>query len=279
MMNKKLQSALLGFCFCFLAISSVSAEIRDDETGLYGIFGLEGYSYDYKETSQRGNFLMGHRGPMYGVYYAFGTQPVGSCFRVAFEGRNAFSRYIHYRSSDTGSASDSKYSVFEPRLLGHFVFTCNDCTSIEPYIGLGGRFLNNDSSRQVTTTGHLGWLRNSTYTYIPLGFRFNHRMQNEMQFVIHAEYDYFISGTQRSTWRDGTVDVTFNNSQSKGYGARGGIEFRIPSTSCNITYTLGGFLRYWNVDKSKIHYISRTFYGWEPKNRTIELGFRAGLIF
>lgn len=271
---KKIVSSIL------LAIVVTPAAIAmplESEPGLHPSFGLEGYHYNYRETFN-GQYFMDDQGFKYGVYYGLSYQPSNTAFRFAFEGRNAWSSKIRYRSSGTGHHNNSNYQVFETRLLGLYPITCCNQWTLEGYTGLGGRFVANDDEGLLTSTGHSLYLRHSTYAYIPIGARAIKEFDNGIQLVGHVEYDWFLRGMQKSKFDDTFI---INNQQHRGYGARAGVDLQIPSSTC-VNYTIGAFVRHWNIAKSKAHTFETVNYRidfFEPKNNTYEVGVRVGMVF
>jgi hypothetical protein len=266
-LNKKIYGTTLLSTFVF---ASACANAEYLEQGLHHNLGLEGYHHTYRETVD-GNFFMQLKGPMFGIYYNLAFQPKTTCFRFAIESRAAWGS-VNYNSRSTGRHKNGFQPAFEGRLLGSYI-TIFSLWVMENYIGFGARYLVNHPSNRLTTTGHSDYLRKSQYNYIPIGLRVIKELNNEMQFISYLEYDWFLSGLQKSY-----VGTTHKHRQSRGYGARIGMDFHIPSCTYCLDYTIGVFARYWNIKDSKK--ISDGIWEyWEPKNNTKELGVRVGLAF
>lgn len=133
------------------------------------------------------------------------------------------------------------------------------------YIGLGSRYLNDDSSGKVG-----GYERQSYYRYMPVGIDID--MSSDRATVwMTVEYDFFLGGTQTSCLSDavpGLNDV--ENKQDDGYGFRCAIGFESKNSVTKL------FIRRWNIkdsDLADITYYGTTIgYGQEPKNNSTEMG-------
>lgn len=244
--------------------------------GFFGDIGFEGLYYRYKELDRDDSFFMSDSGPMYGFYYVVGYQPACMAFRFYLDGHFNGSNSIRYKSDDTGTMDNSSYSVNEARLLSAYSWDLENQWKLEPYTGLAFRYLVNDDFDKRSTTGAVGWLRTSRYTYIPIGLRVVNDFE-DMQWIGHIEYDWFINGKQNSR----SLISYYRNEQHNGFGARFGLDLLIPSSFACFDYSVGAFLRYWNIDESTVNqniYNSNRI-GWEPQNTTYEIGVRLGLAF
>lgn len=277
-MKKIILSILLALATSFALVTSagVSAQPRFAQPGWFGDLGLEGYHYNYRERSYRDNsFLMKDTGPMYGLYYGLGYQPECIALRIALEGEIAWGDKIHYQSKSSGESSNEKYVRSELRLLGFYPWALSEQLTLEGYMGLGGRYVENDGWNTITTTGHVGYLRESTYSYAPIGIRIIKDLDCCMYLIGYVEYDWFLSGHQYSGLQGGV-----NNTQDSGYGARLGLDLHIPSSFQAFDYNVGMFVRHWNIKDSSINTSNNgRFTGLEPRNRTYEIGVKVGLVF
>jgi hypothetical protein len=249
------------------------------EPGLHQHAGLEGYYYRYNEKSAFTNsFLMRTKGQMFGVYYAAEFQPENKPFYFSAEGRIAWGYKINYSSNGTGDLKNDENNSFEGRLLGSYCIPLESQSHAEGYIGLGIRSLYNPANKNPTTTGAYSYFRRSTYNYIPIGLRIVGVLSNDVKCIGHLEYDWIIRANQKSY----LYHIMLQHKQRRGYGVRTGIDFHIPSSQYNLSYTLGIFARYWNMKKSDtITLVAPTVQidTWEPKNSTQEYGIRLGLLF
>lgn len=237
--------------------------------------GFTGYYYRYEERSHSDNsFFMRFTGPMYGYYYAIGYQPKCTNFRFALEGYQTWGSNLHYKSAGTGNAYDHDFNTAESRLLAFYPWDLNPDWAVEMYSGIGGRFVENDGYNSVSTTGAVGYVRHSHYTYLPIGLRFI-RQINCAYVITHLEYDVFIEGKQDSYLYGG-----ISNRQDSGVGLRAGLDLQLPSCFKGCDFLVGTFVRYWSIKDSTINAdsIGRSYW-LEPRNRTFEVGARIGVVF
>ena len=145
--------------------------------------------------------------------------------------------------------------------------------NLSPYFGLGYRFLFNDI-RGLTSTGAAGYRRESQYIYIPLGLTHRFKPDSNGRLATTLEYDYLIQGRQKSYLTDtgiaGFGDLV--NKQNSGFGIRVNVSYEMNN------WAFGPWLQYWNIDQSN-KTTSGTFTGFEPRNKTTEIGLRLGYKF
>lgn len=129
------------------------------------------------------------------------------------------------------------------------------------YVGLGYRYLNDDSSEQLG-----GYERESNYLYVPLGARRDFDLAGRWDLGLTGEFDVLIVGRQISHLDDVDPELpTVRNWQWPGFGAAVSVELRHRSERFDLA--LAPFLRYWWVAESDL---SRGYY--EPENNTVEYG-------
>lgn len=187
---------------------------------------------------------------------------------------------VDYKNSGT---MDSIFNhSFEFRGLAGCDIVLSEIYTLTPYSGLGYRYLNDDSSGKVTSTGALGYMRESNYFYSPIGVENAVFLKDGWILVLITEYDLFWRGKQISHLSDannGYEDVT--NTQKKGYGLRGSVKVRKEGEQFDLV--IEPFVRYWKIAKSNDVNVIRSGvlwgYGYEPKNNTTELGVKVALEF
>lgn len=158
--------------------------------------------------------------------------------------------------------------------------------SISPYAGLGFRHLYNDS-RGTTSTGHIGYRRESNYFYIPFGLTHRINLTQATSLETTFEYDHLVRGTQISYLSDTEqstgyyhVDDT-HNTQSEGFGLR----FSSMVKMDNLAF--GPYITYWDIKQSDTVATQTRSWGgqtsylyvFEPKNSTLETGFKVSYQF
>lgn len=234
--------------------------------------GAETYYMKYEEPG-----LMKNEGWMYGVIGSY-TYHNGVMARI--EARLAKGE-VDYSSTNTGSADNMTDVAFETRGLLGYDFR-HGSALITPYIGFGYRYLNDDSEGTVTTTGALGYERESNYYYSPIGVEVLIPLTDRWYLGLAGEYDLFWSGKQKSKLSGAISGLSdLENDQDDGHGARASISFKKRYDS--LTLNLGAFFRYWWIDNSEV--VPRTQagvlvgYDLEPENETYEAGVMISLFF
>ena len=170
----------------------------------------------------------------------------------------------------------------EIRGMAGYDFKFSDDILLTPYFGIGYRYLNDDSSGKITSTGAAGYERESNYIYSPLGIECTLQTDDDWSIGITTEYDIFWQGRQISHLND--ANSAYNqvkNTQNDGYGARGSLKLK--KKSQKLDFTIEPFIRYWNIKKSNDSNVTYSGviigYGYEPKNNTTEYGVKFGLYF
>jgi hypothetical protein len=249
-------------CLLFVSVGSLNAQPLKKHTFEIG----PAISYRiYKKSS-----VVKEEGWMYGLV---GSYAYHNKLMLKVEGRGNFGK-VDY--SNLGHISNVNNYVLEGRGLVGYDFLIAQVHSITPYLGVGYRYLNDNSSGRISTTGALGYERESHYLYSPIGLDINIQLGDKFYIKESMEFDYLWRGWEKSHLSDaipGLNDPT--NTQKKGYGVRGYIGFLIVTNK--IDFELGPFVTYWNIRKSDDETI--TYYGTpigirvEPNNHTTEIGF------
>ena len=253
--------------------------------------GLDFSHYSYREPN-----FMKQKGYLYGVYgrftHRFKENRIIKKWGDIFDPNSGFnmmrleSRFnygtVDYQSEGTGSESGIDNYVFNVRFLLGDDLNISRTLRFTPYVGIAYRYLLDDGGGGVTTTGALGYDRESRYVYVPLGVEMTKNLDQAWTFGFRAEYDFFIDGEQESHLGDAIAGLdTVENDQNSGYGLRGSLFFKRKTEYLDFVFE--PFIRYWKIDDSDISEITyqgvAVGYGLEPNNKTTEYGFRMGLIF
>lgn len=134
---------------------------------------------------------------------------------------------------------------------------------LSPHIGLGFRYLHNDLR---TNDFRQGYRRDNFLTYVPVGLTHRTLALNRYLLTTTIEYSHLIKGTQKASLSD--QNLTAQNVkliQSKAYG------LSLKTMMQLDDWAFGPEFIYWNVDRSSISGLPSVY---EPKNSTIEIGFK-----
>jgi len=155
---------------------------------------------------------------------------------------------------------------------------------VSPFVGMGYRYLYNDS-RGISSTGAAGYRRESSYYYLPMGLTGRGYFAKGILETTFS-LDYLASGKQTSYLSDaiGRNGITYipdaKNLQTSGFGVGLSVMYKYKNLS------FGPYYHEWRIDDSERYYGSAvingvTYNGWayEPSNKTIERGFRLKYSF
>lgn len=226
----------------------------------------------YKEPG-----LMKEEGMMYGVV---GSYTYHNNLMLKAEGKGSWGQldYTGALSDGTPYTMDGiKDFMLEFRGLGGYDFHVLKTSILTPYIGIGYRYLNDDSSSDPA-----GYGREANYIYSPLGLEVTTNLENGWSWGATAEYDHFWWGLQKSHLSDYNSGLNdMENGQKKGYGIRGSI--KLVKRGEKLDIIIEPFVKYWNIQQSKeadITYNGEVIgYGVEPKNSSTEYGIRLAVKF
>jgi hypothetical protein len=220
--------------------------------------------------------MMKEKGMMYGLV---GSYTYHNKLMLKAGGKGSWGKLDYSNSGEINNITDY---MLEFRGLGGWDFVLSKAVSMTPYIGVGYRYLNDDSGGKVSSTGEYGYERESNYIYSPIGIECIANIGNGWSMGVIGEYDYFWLGKQKSHLSD--VDPGFNdasNRQKKGFGLRGSLTLQ--KKGDKVDFEVGPFIRYWNIKESEketiTYYGTPVGYGWEPKNNSTEVGVMLGIKF
>ena len=242
--------------------------------------GVQGIYYRYRESSLDVTEL----GPMVG-FTAAGTYTFGPGLFATLDTRYALGD-LDYRGSCT--SDDNWNDMWEVRGLVGMDYYNGGNISLSPYTGLGFRDLYDDN-RGRTTINAGGYRRENQIYYLPIGVMPRMKLEEGSRITSLLEYDILLHGSQTSYLSDaGFGDPNIENQQHSGFGIRANIMYETP------WWSVGPFLNYWDIDKSK----DKTFLdtssstctalggsapcvltGNEPKNHTYEMGVQFKIHF
>ena len=218
--------------------------------------GAQFSQYRYEEPG-----TMTLEGNRFGVSGAYTAVTPRRAF-ARFEGRWSYGE-LEYQGS--GVLTGVPDHILEVRLLAGRDYG-SERLRWSPYVGVGFRYLYNDL-RGVSSTGAIGYQRESNYFYLPLGVTLRMPIAEGWVFAPQIEYDVFVRGVQRSYLSDtglGLGDVSNEQSSGRGYRVQLMLESR--------RWTLAPWMHYWDVKDSDIQSIGMGLAGYEPANTTREAG-------
>ena len=204
--------------------------------------------------------FIGNRGGIVGAY-TFPRRWNRVFFKV--DGRGSYGALKYQGSGTQDSVPDL---IIETRGVAGMDFPVGSGVSLSPYLGVGYRYLYNDS-RGYTSTNAAGYQRYSNYLYMPVGVTMRFDLGNRWVLAPTGEADIFIRGKQRSQLSDANLgfnDVT--NTQRHGYGSRAYLMVEKDHLA------FGAWMHYWNIKDSDVQPIGLGQAGREPENWTRESG-------
>ena len=230
--------------------------------------GPELYYFNYEEPG-----VMEEAGLFYGVAAAYHYHHT---LMLGLDGRLAFGS-VDYTSPASGSIDDIGDFVIETRGTVGMDWHMNDRVMLTPFSGFGYRYLNDDTGGRSSTTGALGYERESHYYYSPMGLAARWSGPQDWTVTLSGEYDLFWSGTQTSHLSDAVATLSdLENDQDDGYGTRASLA--VEKQGRKIAWVVEAFWRYWDIDESNAAPLSLSGtvigVGFEPANDSFEVGGR-----
>ncbi|MDA0910922.1 MAG: hypothetical protein O2809_05120 [Proteobacteria bacterium] len=175
--------------------------------------------------------------------------------------------YSHgsYSSQYTGShEADISYLLNISPKIGYNLNIAQNW-QITPFSGIGYRMLYNNSTGQLTTTRHSGYLRVSNYFYLPIGADLAYH-QTDWFISSRFQFNYLIYGVQHSGVYGG-----INNPQHHGYGLHWSLS--AGKNYQNFSLSIGPYINYWWINDSEARYADNgNIKIIEPQNDTLDLG-------
>jgi hypothetical protein len=270
MVNRQKLIAIVITCFIFAgAESGFAGQLQKDTWEL----GPEISYFKYHEPD-----VMKEKGWLYGIA---GSYTYHGKLMLKAEGRFSYGK-VDYSSPVSSTMDNIDDYIVELRGLAGYDFTVSEVSVLTPYIGIGYRYLNDDSSTGVTAIGAHGYERESNYFYSPVGVKFMTELKDGWSMGAMAEYDIFWRGSQITHLSD--VCPCLNdpkNHQTRGYGLRGSVA--VQKKVKRVVLAVEPFIRYWNIKESD--HADLTWYGikigevWEPKNHSTEYGINLVVRF
>jgi hypothetical protein len=271
-MRKLILSSLIAVLFLPVAVYAAGEGVKTEgDPACEWELGPEISYITYREPG------VVEKGMMYGIsgFYAYHNK-----LMLKVEGRLSYG-LVDYKG--TGTMQDIPDYMSEFRGLVGYDFSISKASILTPYIGIGYRYLNDDSSGMISSTGYLGYDREISYFYSPIGIEWITNLKNGWSIGPTVEYDIFWWGRVISHLTDtGLWLMDSSNDQTEGYGIRGSIKFQKKCKRLDLI--LEPFIRYWNINQSKYAYniylpTSEVYTIWEPKNNSTEFGCKLAVKF
>ncbi|MBN2688973.1 MAG: autotransporter outer membrane beta-barrel domain-containing protein [Deltaproteobacteria bacterium] len=195
------------------------------------------------------------------------------------EARYSYGR-VDYKNS--GTINNIPDYMVEIRGLIGYDFEITRESVITLYAGFGYRYLNDDTSGEISSTGAAGYERESNYYYSPIGIETFSKIGDNWAYGMNFEGDIFWEGKQKSHLSD--ADPNYNdvdNKQRDGYGFRCSLKFQ--RTGEHMSFVIEPFYRYWSIKESDWETLTYggtpIGYAYEPKNNSREVGIIFTLKF
>ena len=274
---KEKVKVIIGICFVSIMsfVGIVSAQMEHEINHSFEL-GTEISNITYEEPD-----IMEEEGIFYGVVGAY-TLRFPSHFVLGVDGKFAWGQ-VDYDSNSTGSIDDIDDWLAEVRVKGGYDLDIWDSTRLTPFAGLGYRFLRDELGGQTSTTGALGYDRESNYFYIPVGAETLTELNGGWSLGLTGEFDIFIAGIQKSELGDAIAGLdTLENDQDEGWGARGSI--KLVKKSEKADWVIEPYYRYWDISQSDVQSITFSgtpigVVGYEPDNKSMEWGVKLAVNF
>lgn len=226
-------------------------------------------------------------GTLYGLYLDWDTSPMRRWTFVGnLTGMLSNLKYDGATQSGIPVKSKSTDHVWMGELaLGlHFGAANNGAL----YAGIGGRYWTDLVGDSNTTSGvtALGYRREITYLYAPVGVRLGGDLGERWRLEIDAKYMSLIRGKVKTHLEGINPNYkTLENTQHNGHGYAIGIRFahRLEDNSRFTESFIEPYYQVWSVsrtDNATIYYAGVPVgYGYEPDNATRIVGVRFGATF
>lgn len=177
-------------------------------------------------------------------------------------------------------ASNIKDYYWEGALKAGRLIYSKENFNIEGSLGIGYRNLRD----HLEDMGPGGYLRKSTYIYMPVDMAFKYQLNNRFNLALKTEFDFLVSAQQYSGPIVGYESTGVYNSQEQGYGLRASL--KLSATTNFAEFFIEPFWRYWHLQNSdeaeQYIKIGGTWYEqvvYEPFNTTQEYGVKVGIKF
>lgn len=264
-----MKKLILTLC---IFINSITVSVAADAlvpNKAYSTWELMGSLSYFKYTETVNSFFfIRDEGVMLGVFGAWTYHNPDSFIAkvdATLQGGN-----LNYKSFQPATIEGDRNYLFEIRAVMGPDFYIND-HQINPYVGLGYRYLDDELGGKVTTLGAVGYIRRANYYYSPVGITINFKDNKDYKLDLIMEYDLFWQGIQKS-YLDADPLI---NEQTAGYGFRTSLRFEIPLKGPK-PLLVEPYYKHWDINASTFNCNLAGTCGVEPDNITREVGIKLG---
>ena len=265
-----------------LVTSAITVDAEAQAETRHGL-SVEAEIFDYAYREELDGTTIVRDDGLFGGAAASYVESVGG--GVFLRGRLAVSAgAVDYRSNEGSSIDDVSQSIGQLELHLGYDIALGSGATLTPFAGLGSRFLSDNSGGRESTDGLLGYDREISYGYIPMGATVTIPVRHRTLLSLTAQYNWFIDGDAKSKFSDVSSelpDVKLELDEGEGFEANAAIAFPVGSQQI----TVGPFLRSWRIGRSDSFLLlnpddlAEGIEIFEPRNRTTELGLRIGFAF
>jgi hypothetical protein len=242
--------------------------------------GAEVFDYSYRERFE-GEVIVKDDGTFGGITFGY-VETIGSGMFLRARLSTDFGS-VDY-SSDDGRLENVSQTIGQLELHLGRDFTIGSGTTITPFIGIGSRVLEDKSGGKETELGALGYDREISYAYVPVGVAAALPVSGRSELILGGHYNWVVGGEAKSQFSD--LDPELPNVRvdlDNGHGFEASATLRFPLGSHAIAF--GPFVRHWNLDRSTSFILTdpegsgESIELFEPRNRTTEMGLRLSFSF
>ncbi len=242
--------------------------------------GAEVLDYSYRERFE-GEVVAKDDGTFAGITFGY-VETIGSGMFLRARLSTDFGS-VDYSSGD-GRLENVSQSIGQLEFhLGRDIAVGSGAT-LTPFIGIGSRVLEDKSGGNETELGALGYDREISYAYVPVGVAAGLPVGGRAALILSAQYNWVVGGEAKSRFSD--LDPELPNVKvdlDEGHGFEASATVRFPLGRHAIGF--GPFVRHWNLDRSTSFVLTdpdgsgESIEFFEPRNRTTELGLRLSFSF
>lgn len=244
--------------------------------------GLEAFQIGYEEYDE-GDLFIREDGHMLGIHLSY-VQPIaGGLFgRVILNGAAGS---VDYDPLDEPVVKDIDQSQGRVELHLGYDFMLGGGASVTPFLGYGARLFEDESGGRQTESGRIGFDREITYNYIPVGVAASIPVGGRKRITLSGQYNHLVGGDVNNFFSRVEPDapdvkLDFNG----GHGLDASAMLSLP-VGRRRAINVGPFIRHWDVEASDTFTLvnpedpSEALTLQEPENRTTELGLRVSFSF